>query len=450
MNSPLFYVSTSAFNLLGAEAWLGGLQFISTVDAFDGQHPRIFVPEDAQAQAFDSFEAATHYLLTHPAVGERVRQAGPGGRALFLMFDERTEELARQLGLTVGFPPAQLRHRLGSKVHTTQLGEQAGVPSVPHVLARVQSYEGLRQVAGVLGPELVVQLPFGNSGKTTWFISSEEDFLRHAALIAAEPVVKIMRRIRCRQATIEACVTRQGTLVGPLMTELVGFPELTSRRGGWCGNEVFPVSASSVLSAQLRRQALQATRALGERLRREGYWGYFGLDFLIDEDTGALYLGELNPRITGATLLTSLVARRRGEVPLLHFHLLEGLGEAPALDVEGFNASWVEPEGFTGFSQLILEHTASTSAVVSQTVPSGIWRMEPDGSVHFVRREFQPEALAGEDEAFFFRTVHKGETLSEGTVLGRLVVRGRLMTDGYQLNSRAQAWIRGLRARFTP
>ncbi len=48
-----------------------------------------------------------------------------------------------------------------------------------------------------------------------------------------------MRRIRCRQTAIEACVTRRGTIVGPLMTELVGFPELTPYKGGWCGNEIF-------------------------------------------------------------------------------------------------------------------------------------------------------------------------------------------------------------------
>lgn len=449
MDAPLFYFNTSAFNLLGAEQWLGNLKFISTVDAFDGQHPHIFVPPDARAQSFDSFEAANHYLLEHPSVGEYVRQAGPGGRALFLMFDERAEQLARQLGLTVCFPSAELRRRLDSKVYTTQLGERAGVASVPNMLARVRSYEGLRELAGALGPELVVQLPFGDSGKTTYFISTAEDFLRYAARIAEQPVVKVMKRIRCRQATIEACVIRGGTLVGPLMTELVGFPELTARRGGWCGNEVFAASTSCVLSPSLRRQALRATQSMGEQLRAEGYRGYFGLDFLIDEDTGVLYLGELNPRLTGVTLLTSLAARERGEKPLALFHLLEWLGEPPALEVERFNESWVHPQGLTGFSQLILEHTASSSAVVSQHVPSGIWRLEPEGSVRFVRQEFQPEALADEAEAFFFRTIHEGETLSQGAILGRLVVRGRLMTEGYQLNGRAQAWIRGLRARFT-
>src|SRR5262245_33267534 len=34
----------------------------------------------------------------------------------------------------------------------------------------------------------------------------------------------------------------------------------------------------------------------GAALSREGYRGCFGLDFLLDQDEGTLYLGELNPR----------------------------------------------------------------------------------------------------------------------------------------------------------
>ncbi len=66
-----------------------------------------------------------------------------------------------------------------------------------------------------------------------------------------------MKRIRCRGSALEACVTRHGTIVGPLMTELVGFPELTPYRGGWCGNEVF----ADAFTPEVREEA----RTLGVR-----------------------------------------------------------------------------------------------------------------------------------------------------------------------------------------
>jgi biotin carboxylase len=267
-HTPLYYVSTSTFNLLGADTWINNLTFINTINSFDGQHPHIFVPHDALAHGLHGIEAANNYLLTHQAVVDYVHQWGPNGAVLFLMFDASTERLAHRLGLRVCFPPAALRHSLDSKVTTTRLANQAGVPSVPNVLARVESYATLRRVARALGPDLVVQLPYGDSGTTTFFISTEADFRPYARQIAAQPAVKIMQRIRCQQLTIEGCVTRHGTLVGPLMTEMIGFGDLTPYRGGWCGNEVFAEGASTALSLEIRQQAQHATVAIGEHLRQ--------------------------------------------------------------------------------------------------------------------------------------------------------------------------------------
>ena len=39
-----------------------------------------------------------------------------------------------------------------------------------------------------------------------------------------------------------------------------------------------------------------------------GYRGYFDLDFLIDQDSGDVYLGELNPRVCGASPMTNHAA----------------------------------------------------------------------------------------------------------------------------------------------
>jgi hypothetical protein len=442
--TPIYYVSTTTFNLLGADEWVGGLRFLNAVDGFDGRHANVFVPDGLPPDCLDSFEACNNALLSHPAVAEYVRARGPGGKALFLMFDQETERLAARLGLEVCFPPAALRHRLDSKVTTTRLANEAGVASVPHVLARVEDYAALRRAARHLGPDLVVQLPHGDSGTTTYFISSAADFRTHAGAIAAAPEVKVMRRIRCRPLTIEGCVTRHGTLVGPLMAELIGFPTLTPYRGGWCGNELAPQR----LGADLRRQAQQATIALGRQLRRVDYRGYFGLDFLLDQDTGALYLGELNPRITGATPLTSQAALDAGSVPLLLYHLLESFAVDFEVDVAEFNDRWLAPPRTGDWGQLIIEHTAETAEVVTGAPPSGIWRLAEDGTVSLVRREFHPRAVTDETKALFLRTVDDGRVVSAGRSLGRLLTRGRLLTDDWQLNARAAAWVRGFRQQF--
>ena len=116
---------------------------------------------------------------------------------VFLQFDEETEALCAELGMDVWFPEASLRARCDSKVETVRLGNRAGVPSVPNVLGRVRGYRQLRRLASAAGlrGDLVVQLPYGDSGHTTFFISNRDDFEHHARAIAAESEVKVMKRI---------------------------------------------------------------------------------------------------------------------------------------------------------------------------------------------------------------------------------------------------------------
>src|SRR5690606_13486548 len=122
-----------------------------------------------------------------------IQSRGPKGKAVFLFFDERTEELCKELGLEVCFPPAQLREAMDSKLETTRLGDEAGVPSVPNWMGKVDSYETLRELAekGNLGDHLVVQSAFGDSGHTTYFISSKEEYDEYAEEIEKEDEVKI-------------------------------------------------------------------------------------------------------------------------------------------------------------------------------------------------------------------------------------------------------------------
>jgi hypothetical protein len=344
----------------------------------------------------------------------------------------------------VWFPEAKLRNRVDNKVETVRIGDKAGVPSVPNVLAKVDSWESLRKASKGLGDELVVQTAFGDSGHTTFFIKSRTDYMKYAHEIAAEPEVKIMKWIKCRGSAIEACTTRQGTVVGPLMTELVGFKQLTPYRGGWCGNEIF----ADAFTPEVREKAKKYTFAFGEQLRKEGYRGYFELDFLIEDGTGNVYLGELNPRITGASSMTNHAAFAHADCPLFLFHLLEFSGAEFEFDVEELNARWADPENIDDWSQLVIKHTEDSVDRIVEAPQSGIYRMKADGSVEFDRFDYHRRAVESEREAFFLRISGPGDYRYEGADLGILVTRGRLMSDRFNLNKRAKNWIAGIRAGF--
>ena len=260
---PIYFISATNFNLAGIDERVQHFKYINYIDCFDGRHPNVFVPKEAPHAEFESIEDINNYLLEHKEVIDYI--GGRGGKpvAVFLMFDEKTEALCRELGIDVWFPPAALRSRCDNKMETVRIGNKAGVPSVPNALSKVESYEHLRSICidAAIGQDVVIQTAFGDSGHTTFFISNEEEWHKHADEITCDPEVKIMKRINCRGSTLEACVTRCGTIVGPLLTEIVGQKDLTPYKGGWCGNEVFPGAFSENVRAKASRHTRPKRRS---------------------------------------------------------------------------------------------------------------------------------------------------------------------------------------------
>ena len=444
--APIYFVSPTAFNLLGIDRWVRNFHYVCYYDSFEGSHPSVFVPADREAPEFESIEDICNFLLASREVTSWMRSQGSGGRVVFVMFDEQTEALAAEAGLKVAHPPAELRHRLDSKIVTTQLGNDAGVPSVPNVLGRAASYQELLDLAAGagLGEDLVVQMPYGDSGKTTFFIKSRADWDK---AVAKEPLadgeLKVMRRIEHRAIAVEAVLTRCGTLVGPLMNDITGHPELTPYRGGWAGND-YPAT----LTAEQKQRARDLTCRLGDRLADEGYVGFFEVDYLVDTGTGEIYLGELNPRISGISSMTNVTAGAYADMPLFLFHLLEYLDVDYECDIDEINERWSRETSVDVWSQIIIKETGDEVELLNRTPRTGIYRLTGDGTAEFNRWGYDWHWIADESEAFYLRIMAPGDYRYPGADLGALVTRGRLQTDDNQLEDRCKRWITGIRAQF--
>jgi biotin carboxylase len=447
--TPVYFISPTAFNLLGIDRWLRNFFYVNYFDSFEGTHPRVFVPTELPYHEFESMEDICNYLLGHKEVLDRIagnRPRPPRGKCVFVMFDDATEDAAAAAGLEVAHPSAELRHRLDSKIVTTQLGNEAGVPSAPNTLGWARTYAeltALAQQAG-LGDDLVVQTPYGDSGKTTFFIQSERDWDRYAGDIVDQEL-KVMKRITCRAAAVEAVITRHGTVVGPLMTDLTGYPELTPHKGGWCGNDIFP----EALSPEHRERARVLTQKLGDRLAAEGYRGFVEIDYLADVDSGELYLGEINPRISGVTSMTNVTAGAYADVPLFLFHLLEFLDVDYEIDVDDINRRWAQASSIDLWSQIILKDTGDEVEQLTSAPKTGIWRMGESGGIDFARWGHDWHSLHDESEAFYLRVLAPGDFRYPGADLGVLVARSRMQTEDNELTPRAHQWIDAIHGQFS-
>ena len=95
--TPIYFISATNFNLLGMDEWVNNFKYISHIDSYEGKHPNLFSPKEEVAhEEFTSIEDINNYLLQHPEVINYMKSNavnGDMGKALFLMFDEKTEQL---------------------------------------------------------------------------------------------------------------------------------------------------------------------------------------------------------------------------------------------------------------------------------------------------------------------------------------------------------------------
>ena len=452
-DTPIYFVGATPFNLLGLDRWVRNFTYLAYYDSWDGEHPRVFTPRYRPYIEFSSGEEINNWLLENPEVRAHIASRSRTGvrpKVAMVFFDEETERICDELGYDLILPPAALRSRLDSKLVTTRLGNEVGVPSVPNALGQVDAWEDLVKLAAGagLGEDWVVQTAYGDSGKTTFFIASEADYKKHRKAIDGQEV-KVMKRINHTAIAVEAVLTKCGTIVGPFMTELTGHAKLTPYRGGWCGNEMFP----DAIPGDLRNTAVEMIRRLGERLGQEGYRGFFELDVLVDLEANEVYLGELNPRISGASAITNVTAGAYADVPLFCFHLLEYMDVDFELDVEEINDRWQELAAVDQWSHMIIKEISPQTEQIVTAAPTGRYVLDHSGALIPTGHGLDWHPLQSESEAYFLRIYGPGDYRWKGADLGVLVTKGRLQTSrpgkSPTLTIRAKHLIDSIRAHYT-
>lgn len=455
----VFYFSRTAINLLGVDRFAEGFSFVTLVDCWDGAHPNVFVPKaQPRVRPRGNVEIA-HWLLRSPEVQAHVANETPEGvtpQVVFAFFNEETERICRELGYEILSPSAALREHLDSKITTTQLGDSVGVESAPNILTRSDSWEDLKAqaIAAGLGDDLVVQTPYGHSGETTFFISNEAEH-RSVATKLQGAELKVMRRINHRAFAADVVATRWGPVIGPVLAEIAGHEELTDNPGGWVGNDL----AADLISESELRTVRETISKFSESLFREGYRGIHEVSVLLDTDTGAAYLGELNPRMSGALATSNVPVGVFSNLPLFGLHLLEyavaengaeGDAETFSLDTAAVNEAELlaQLDGSTGnWGHLMIQHTGATERITSAP-RTGRYRVEADGSLTFLAPDLDWHGIEGDDEAFCLRVMGEGEYRTHGEIIALGVTRKRLQDNAGELTDNAHTLVAGVRSLY--
>ena len=184
-------------------------------------------------------------------------------------------------------------------------------------------------------------------------------------------------------------------------------------------------------------------RNLGARLGQEGYRGFFEVDVLIDVDSNEVYLGELNPRISGASAITNVTAGAYADLPLFLFHLLEYMGVDYELDVAEINERWEALASVDLWSQMIIKETDDVVEHITAAPKTGQWQFGDDGELVFRRAALDWHQLQNEDECFYLRIYGAGDYRWKGADLGVLFTKGRLQSEDVDPDEEAASEITG-------
>ena len=173
---------------------------------------------------------------------------------------------------------------------------------------------------------------------------------------------------------------------------------------------------------------------------------------LIDVDTGEAYLGELNPRISGASSITNVTAGAYADVPLFAFHLLEFSDIDFELDVDEINERWLELASADLWSQMVIKETSPVVELITSSAPTGQYAIDRSGALVYQRAALDWHQLQNDSEAFFLRIYGAGDYRWKGADLGVVVTKGRLQhsvgNGPYALTIRAKHLIEAIRNQY--
>ncbi len=262
-------------------------------------------------------------------------------------------------------PDAELKARLDNKISFARAVTAMGLsrPRTFVVRLRPHLYGAIREE---LGLPFVVQLAFGSSGSSTFFVHDQAD-LEALFLRVGEQEILVSKFVDVPSVNVNAAVVGRQTLVTSPSVQLVGLQPCTTRAEVYCGND-FGLAGS--LSPSILARVEECTHRVGHWLGKLGFNGVFGLDLLVDEAVEMAYPVDLNARFQGSTHLLTQIQEVHGDTPLPILVIASALGLLEEGDIDAWRQ---RPQPWKNGSQLILHSLSDVPLEVTGTVEPGIY-----------------------------------------------------------------------------
>jgi len=303
--------------------------------------------------------------------------------------------------------PTALSKKLENKLQFFDLCNQNGIKHTPAQKAQLHHipdtiFETLQADC------IVVQFEQGWFGNKTFFINTPSEL---AALTEqyTDREVLVAPFISGTVLTNNLVVTESNTFQSYPFFQINDEPghevQLSRLRGSTIGNvwksleSQFAEDTPTILS-----EIQKITDTIGTLLRKQGFHGYAGLDFIVSENN-EVYVQELNPRFTASVQMFTLLEQAAFGTSLLEKHF--------GISNTSLPETYFQP--LRG-ARIIARNTTSSAIQITERIPNGIYTLNADETYTFVRPSYCATDLKN-DEFLLFTAGENRDISSDEEIL---------------------------------
>jgi len=338
-----------------------------------------------------------------------------------------------------------VRSKYDNKIEFNKILKEINLPVPPYIISSQENID-YNKTTKRLGDKIVIQFPTSFSGSGTFIIYSKKEFIK---VLSSERFLKQKKKneqgkIRITKfvnrklsPVMGVCCTKEGVVYTDLYNQIIDAPEVVKKEKGtgvYCGNEW----TSANFPEFVKKQAYDAAEKIGAYLRnKEGYKGYFGLDFILDVDEEILYPIEVNIRLTGSFPVFSMLQEVHKQPLIQAIQILQYLDRDDyVLDVESLNK---EMKGSMKGSYIHLYSNSSNAVYNTGELEAGIYSIEKNGNILFSRKSYSLLDLKNKNEFLVSQGVpHKNTKFVDYQTVTDIITKNSLIDMNGETTSYAK------------
>ncbi len=321
----------------------------------------------------------------------------------------------------------RLNRKFEDKVEFVDITNKLEIPNAGSEIVKIEDSNKFRKIFDS-EEKYVIQLPRGFSGNSTFLISNKKDLDKIVEKYKNRKV-KIAKYLSGETCTINACATKFGIAVSQPIFQITGLTVYNKNSLGTSGNDY--ARGNNLRNGQ-KKKIFDYTKKIGKYMRKSGYKGWFGLDFIINKNSVDLI--EINPRLTASVGVFTKLQIQNEQAPFLFLHLAEFLNinykKKLLSDYISF-AKWNKQKSFN-FSQLILRNTKKYPVKIVKSTASGIYGLK-GGKLIFKKETYCVQDL--KENEFLIQAAEKGSLINSDMEYANIQISCGIMENGRQFNS---------------